>query len=145
MLLRIVTSVGIAFALAAVIYALSGQSSRAVRPNLASAVRVCCLSLGASAWLVLASTALIWVFPLNIVASAVIGYYGTKKAQTALPASEVKAFAILSFAAGASIAAAIATAGDPFMLQVAAPYSLLNAVAMAISSYFALRPARSEA
>jgi hypothetical protein len=145
MLLRVAASVGIVFVLAAGIYALSGQSGRAVKPNLASAVRVCCLSLGASAWLVLASTALLWVFPLNIVASAVIGYYGTKSARRALPASEVKAFAILSFAAGAAVAAAIATAGDPFMLQVAAPYSLLNAVAMAISSYFAFRPAPSEA
>jgi hypothetical protein len=145
MLLRVAAAVGIAFALAAGIYALSGKSSRAVKPNLASAIRVCCLSLGASAWLVLASTVLIWVFPLNIVASAVLGYYGTKKARSAFPASEVKAFAILSFAAGAAIAAAIATAGDAFMLQVAAPYSLLNAVAMASSSFLALRPARSEA
>jgi hypothetical protein len=145
MLLRVTAAVGIAFVLAAGIYALSGQSSRAVKPNLASAVRVCCLSLGASAWLVLASTALIWLFPLNVVASTVIGFYGTKEARGAFPASEVKAFAFLSFTAGASIAAAIATAGDPFMLQVAAPYSLLNALAMAISSYLALRPTRSEA
>ena len=145
MLLRIATSVGVAFALAAVIFALSGQSSRSVKHSFASAVRIGCLSLGASAWLVLASTALIWAFPLNVVASAVIGYYGTKKALGAFPVSEVKAFATLSFAAGIAIAVAIATAGDPFMLQVAAPYSLLNAVAMAIPSYLALRPARSEA
>ena len=145
MILRIAIAVGIAFALAAVIYALSGQSNRSIKPNLASAVRVGNLSLGTSAWLVLASTALIWVFPLSIVASALIGYYGTKKAQGAFPASEVKAFVILSFATGASIAVAIATDGDSFMLHVAAPYSLLNAIAMAVSSYLALRPARSEA
>ena len=145
MLLRIATAVGIAFALAGVIYALSGLAGRSVKPSLASAFRVGCLSLGASAWLVLASTALIWVFPLNIVASAVIGYLGTGRAKGAFPASEVKAFVILSFAAGACIAAAIATAGDAFMLQVAAPYSLLNAIAMAGSSYLSLRPARSEA
>lgn len=145
MLLRIATAVGIAFALAAVIYALRSQRNRSVKPTFASVVRVGCLSLGASAWLGLASTALIWVFPLNVVASAVIGYYGTKKAQSAFPASEVKAFAILSFAAGTAIAAALATEGDPFMLQVAAPYSLLNAVAMAISAFLALRPARSVA
>ncbi len=145
MLLRVATSVGIAFALAAVIYALPGQRSRAAKPNLASAIRVSCLALGASAWLVLASTALIWAFPLSIITSAILGYYGTKKAQSAFPVSEVKAFAVLTFVAGVSIAAAIASAGDPFMLQVAAPYSLLNAVAMAISSYFALRSERSEA
>ena len=145
MLLRVATGIGVVFALAAVIYALSGQSSRLAKPSFASAFRVGCLSLGATAWLVLASTALIWVFPLNVVASAAISYYGTKKAQSGFPALEVKAFAILSFAAGASIAAAIATAGDPFLLQVAAPYSLLNAVAMAISAYFALRPLRSVA
>ena len=145
MLLRIATAVGIAFALAAVIYALRSQRSRSVKPTFASAVRVGCLSLGASAWLGLASTALIWVFPLNVVASAVISYYGTKKAQSAFPASEVKAFAILSFTAGTAIAAALATEGDPFMLYVAAPYSLLNAVAMAISAFLALRPARSVA
>ena len=145
MLLRIATAVGITFALATVIHALRSQKSRPIRSTLASAVRVGCLSLGASAWLGLASTALIWVFPLNVVASAVIGYYGTKKAQRAFPAPEVKAFAILSFAAGTAIAAALATEGDPFMLQVAAPYSLLNAVAMAISACLALRPARSVA
>jgi hypothetical protein len=145
MLLRIATAVGIAFTLAAVIYALRSQRSRSVKTTFASAVRVGCLSVGASAWLGLASTALIWVFPLNVVASAVIGYYGTKKAQRAFPAPEVKAFAILSFAAGTAIAAALATEGDPFMLQVAAPYSLLNAVAMAISACLALRPARSVA
>ncbi len=145
MLLRIAAAVGIAFALAAVIYALNSQRSRSVKPFFTSAVRVGCLSLGASAWLGFASTALIWVFPLNVLASAVIGYYGTKKAQSAFPASEVKAFAILSFATGTAIAAALATEGDPFMLQVAAPYSLLNAVAMAISASLALRLARSVA
>jgi len=145
MLLRTATAVGIALALAGAVYALSGQFTRSVKPSFASAFRVGCLSLGASAWLLLASTALIWVFPLNIVASAVIGYVGTRRARGAFPSSEVKAFVLLSFASGASIAAAIATAGDPFMLQVAAPYSLLNAVAMAGSSYFAFRPARSEA
>ena len=145
MLLRIATAVGIAFALAAIIYALSGRTSRSAKPSFAPVVRVGCLALGASSWLVLASTALIWVFPLNIVASAVIGYYGTKKAESTFPASEVKAFAILTFAAGTSIAAAIATAGDPFMLQVAAPYSLLNAVALAISSFIAIGPPHSVA
>jgi hypothetical protein len=145
MLLRIATAVGIVFALAAVIYALSGHSSRSVKPSFAAAVRVGCLALGASAWLVLASTALLWVFPLNVVASAVIGYYGVKRAQSAFPASEVKSLAILSFAAGTSIAAAIATAGDAFMLQVAAPYSLLNAVAMAIPAVLVVQRARSVA
>jgi hypothetical protein len=145
MLLRIATTVGITLALAGVVYALSGRGTDSDKPSFASAVRVGCLSLGASAWLALASTALLWVFPLNIVASAVIGYLGTRSAKSAFPASEVKAFVLLSLACGASFAAAIATAGDEFMLQVAAPYSLLNTVAMAGSSYFALRPAPSEA
>ena len=145
MLLRIATAVGIALALAGVVYALAGQATHSSKPSLASALRVGCLSLGASAWLTLASTALIWVFPLNIVASAVIGYLGTRSAKGAFPASEVKVFVVLSLACGASIAAAIATAGDPFLLQVAAPYSLLNTVAMAGASYLALRPAPSEA
>ena len=82
---------------------------------------------------------------MTIVASAVIGYLGTRSAKGAFPSSEVKAFVVLSFACGVSIAAAIATAGDPFMLQVAAPYSLLNAVAMAGSLYFALRSVPSDA
>ncbi len=145
MLLRIATAVGIAFALAAIVYALSGRSNRSAKRSFAPIVRVGCLAFGASSWLVLASTALIWVFPLNIVASAVIGYYGTKKAQTPFPTSEVKAFAVLTFAAGSSIAAAIATAGDAFMLQVAAPYSLLNAVAMGVSSFIAFRSPHSVA
>ena len=145
MLLRIATAVGIAFALAAVIYALQSRGSRFVKPTFASAARVGFLSLAASAWLGLASTALVWVFPLNVVASAAIGYYGTKKAKRVLAGSEVKAFAALSFAAGTAIAAALATEGDPFIRQVAAPYSMLNAVAMAISAFLALRPARSVA
>jgi hypothetical protein len=145
MLLRIATAVGVTFALAAVIYALSTQKHPSVKPSFASVFRVGLLSLAASAWLGLASTALLWVFPLNVVASAVIGYFGTRKAQLAFPASEVKAFAILSFTAGTAIAVALATAGDPFLLQVAAPYSLLTAAAMAGSAFLALRLPRSVA
>ena len=145
MLLRIATALGITFVLAAVVYALSGWTNRPVKPNIASVARVFCLSLGAIAWLVLASTALLWAFPLNSLASAVFGYCGTKMALSEFSTSEVKVFAILSALAGASVAAALATAGDPFMLYVAAPYSLLNTLALAIASYFALRPVLREA
>jgi len=145
MFLRTATAVGIAFSLVALIYALGTQRSRSVKPSFVSVIRVGCLSLSASVWLGLASTVLIWVFPLNVIASAVIGYYGTKKAMGAFPTLEVKAFAILSFAAGTAIAAALATEGDPFLLYVVAPYSLLNTIAMSISAFLALRPARSVA
>ncbi len=142
MLVRIAAAVGIAFALATVLFALRGHSGRA---NFASVARVGFLSLGAAAWLGLASTALLWVFPINVVASAYIGFYATRRALKAFQPLEVKAFAMLSFAAGAAIAAAIATKGDAFLLQVAAPYSLLNAAAMAIAALIALRSSRSVA
>jgi hypothetical protein len=145
MLLRIATAIGVTLALAGLIYVLSCLRAHRTSPSIASTVRVGCLALAASAWLVLASTALIWLFPLNVVASAAVGFFGTRSALTALPQSEVKAFAALAFACGTAIAAAVATGGDPFMLQVAAPYSLLNSFAMAASAYIALRPRRGVA
>ncbi|MCZ8032839.1 MAG: hypothetical protein O9339_19155 [Rubrivivax sp.] len=145
MLLRIATAVGIALALAGVWYALTSRSARSPKPTIAAAVRIGCMALGSTAFLLLASTALLWLFPLNVVASAVVGYASTKSARLAFPVKELKAFAALSLVCGASIAAALATSPDPFMLQVAAPYSLLNAMAFAGASFFTLRHAHGEA
>jgi hypothetical protein len=145
MLLRIAAAVGFTLALAGLAYVLSNKRGQPTGPSLPSALRVGCLALSASAWLALASTALIWLFPLNVLASAAAGYFGTRSAKAACPESEVRACAILAAVCGVAIAAAVATAGDPFMLHVAAPYSLLNAVAMAGAAYMALRPSRSVA
>ena len=145
MLLRIATAIGVTLALAGLLYALSSRPGKPAQPSLAAALRVGCLALGASAWLAMASTALVWLFPLNVVASAAVGYFGTRSAQSAFPASEVKAFVILASACGAAIAAALATGGDPFVLQVAAPYSLLNAIALGAAAYMALRHRRGVA
>ncbi len=145
MLLRIATAIGVTLALAGLLYALSSRPGKPAQPSLAAAPRVGCLALGASAWLAMASTALVWLFPLNVVASAAVGYFGTRSAQSAFPASEVKVFVILASACGVAIAAALATGGDPFVLQVAVPYSLLNAIALGAAAYMALRHRRGVA
>jgi hypothetical protein len=145
MLLRIATAVGIALALAALLYALAPRSASAPRPTIATAVRVGSIVIGCTAWLVLASTALLWLFPFNVAASAVVGYASTRSARSAFPVNELKAFAALSLVCGASVAAALASSADPFMVQVAAPYSLLNALALATASFLTSRPERSEA
>ncbi len=145
MLLRIAAAVGFTLALAGLVCVLSNHLGHRARPSLPSALRVGCLALGASAWLALASTALIWIFPLNVVASAAVGYFGIRSARSAFPAPEVKASTILAAVSGFAIAAAVATAGDPFMLRVAAPYSLLSTVAMVGAAYMALRPRRGVA
>jgi hypothetical protein len=145
MLLRIATAVGFTLALAGLVYVLTNQRGLSAKASLPSALRVGCLTLGASAWLALASTALIWLFPLNVVATAAVGYFGTRSAMAAVPAPEVKAFAILAAVSGVAIAAAVATSGDPFMLHVAGPYSLLNTVTMAGAAYIAMRPRRGVA
>ncbi len=145
MLLRIATAVGFTLAIAGLFYVLSNQRGQPHRASLPAALRVGSFTLGASCWLALASTALIWLFPLNLVASAAFGYFGVRSAKAAFPAQEVKAFAILAAVSGLAIAAAIATEGDPFMLHVAGPYSLLNALAMAGAAYMALRRGRGVA
>ena len=139
MLLRIAAALAFTAALAGVALMLARRFSRSGAPSYPSAFRLGYVFLGASAWLTLASTALLWVFPLSVVASATIGYLGTKGAKISLQGAEVKALVLLPLVSGAAIAVAMATYGDPFLLQVATPYSVLNTIAMVGTAYLTLR------
>ena len=141
MLPRIAIAVSVVLAVAGVVYFLALRGGRHNKASLATAVRVSCLALGMGAWLTLASTVLLWIFPLSVLLSLAVGYVGTKKALDAFPRNEVRASALLAFALGAGVAAAIASSEDSFLTYVAGPYSLLNAVALAGASYLALRVA----
>ena len=139
MLPRIAIAISVVLAVAGVVYFLALRGGRHNKASLASAVRVGCLALGMGAWLALASTVLLWIFPFSILLSLAVGYFGTKQALHAFPRGEVRASALLSFALGAGVATAIASSGDSFLTYVAGPYSLLNAIALAGASYLVLR------
>jgi uncharacterized protein YjeT (DUF2065 family) len=134
MLTRIAIAVSLVLVAAGVVYLVVPRGGSHAKASIATAVRVGCLALGMGAWLVLASTALLWAFPFSVLASLAVGYGGTKKALHAFPPSEVRASAWLAFALGVGIAGAIAASGDSFLTYVAGPYSLLNAVAVAGAS-----------
>ena len=94
--------------------------------TLAAAIRVGTLVLGAGAWLLLSGTVLLWVFPLNIVASGYFAYFAVRSLLTAFPHNELRLAAVLALLLGLSISAYIWIAGDPAMRFIAGPYSLLN-------------------
>jgi hypothetical protein len=139
MLPRIAIAISVVLAVAGVVYFLALRGGRHNKASLATAVRVGCLALGTGAWLTLASTVLLWIFPFSILLSLAVGYFGTKQALHAFPRDEVRASALLSFALGAGVATAIASSEDSFLTYVAGPYSLLNAIALAGASYLVLR------
>lgn len=139
MLPRIAIAMSLVLAAAGVVYFLIPRGGAPNKASIAVAVRVGCLALGMGVWLALASTALLWVFPFNVLLSLAVGYVGTKQALHAFPRSEVRASVLLAFALGVGIAVAIATLGDSFLTYVAGPYSLLNALALAGAAYLALR------
>lgn len=141
MLPRIAIAMSVVLAVAGVVYFLALRGGRYNKASLATAVRVGCLALGMGAWLALASTVLLWIFPLSVLLSLAVGYVGTKQTLHAFPRSEVRASALLAFALGVGVAAAIASSGDSFLTYVAGPYSLLHAIALAGASYLALRVA----
>jgi hypothetical protein len=139
MLPRIAVAISLVLAIAGVVYILASRGKLQNKASIAVAVRVGCLALGMGAWLALASTALLWIFPFSVLLSLVVGYVGTKQALRAFPRNEVRASALLAFALGAGVAAAIASSGDAFLTYVAGPYSLLNAIAFAGASYLVMR------
>lgn len=142
---RIGIAMALVLALAGMAYLLFQHGDQRKKASIGVAVRVGCIALGMGAWLALASTALLWIFPFSILLSIAVGYIGTKRALHAFPRAEVQASALLSLALGLGVAVAIAASGDSFLTHVAAPYSLLNAIALAVSSYLALRFADREA
>lgn len=139
MLSRIAIAMSLVLAVAGVVYVPVARGDLQSKASIAAAVRVGSLALGMGAWLTLASTVLLWIFPFSVLLPLAVGYVGTKQALHAFPRSEVRASALLAFALGAGVAAAIASSGDSFLTYVAGPYSLLNAVALAGASYLVLR------
>ena len=142
MLPRIAIAMSLVLAVAGAVYFLASRGGASDKASIATAVRVGCLALGMGAWLALASTALLWIFPFSVLLSLAVGYVGTKQALHAFPRREVRASVLLALALGLGTAIAIASLGDSFLTYVAGPYSLLNALALAGAAYLALRVVR---
>lgn len=139
MLLRIAIVISLVFAAAGVVCLLIGRRAVRRRVTAMAAVRVGSLALGMGAWLALASTVLLWIFPLNVLLTLGTGYFGTRRALEILPRSEVRASVLMAFALGVGVAAAITSSADSFLTHVAGPYSLLNALVFACAAYLVMR------
>jgi hypothetical protein len=113
--------------------------------SLASAFRVGTLVLGAGAWLSLSSIVLLWIFPLNIVATGYVAYFAVRSLLHSFPRNELLSVAVLTLMLGALLSGYIWLAGDPVMRFIAGAYSVLNLAVFLTSAALSFRRLQGDA
>ena len=101
--------------------------------------RVGVLVLVAALWLVLSSSVLLWIFPLNIVASGYVAYFIVKHVAATFRRTQLQIAAALVLVLGLLLSGYILVAGDPAMKYIAGPYSLLNLAVFLVTASLVYR------